>query len=81
MNLIRIIRPVNFLTKGIRTQFRSVQSVSESTNSAGSQNTDAKLVYEGKYWKSLRRIRRVSLGSCITGLIVVVCIVFVVYIW
>jgi hypothetical protein len=28
-------------------------------------------VYEGRYWRSLRRIRRVSLGSCVTGLVVV----------
>jgi hypothetical protein len=30
------------------------------------------LIYEGRYWKSLRRIRRVSLGSCSTGLVIVV---------
>ena len=34
--------------------------------------THGKLIYEGRYWKSLRRIRRVSLASCCTGLVIVV---------
>lgn len=36
------------------------------------------MIYEGRYWKSLRRIKRVSLGSCITGLIIVVSYIVIV---
>lgn len=51
----------------------SIPGLCESKDpSSSSDAVSSELIYEGRYWKSLRRIRRVSLGSCSTGLVIVV---------
>lgn len=46
-------------------------NTNKSTDPSPAPVSFTRLVYEGRYWKALRRIRRVSLASCLTGLIVV----------
>lgn len=51
----------------------SLRNLSTTTDHVNEDKEEAKreLIYEGRYWKSLRRIRRVSIASCITGVTVV----------
>ena len=57
---------INYNCNGIR--FQSNDTIN-NTNNEG--EVERVLIYEGRYWKSLRRIRRVSVGSCITGCTIV----------
>jgi hypothetical protein len=64
--------PIQFMSTENNNK-KSVNATEDNTSSSkNSVDSLTRLVYEGKYWTALRRIRRVSLGSCITGLIVVV---------
>ena len=74
------------INNATEVSIRHVHSTNDSnsdsnlnTNDEVTEHSQKKQIYEGRYWKSLRRIRRVSLASCLTGIVVVVsdlCVTF-----